>query len=57
MDRASISLGVEEAFHHVPGGSNVLYLDGHVDFHKLGPGSPVSPEVLWIPECLRLGME
>jgi len=23
-----------EAFNHVPGGSNVLYMDGHVEFHK-----------------------
>jgi prepilin-type N-terminal cleavage/methylation domain-containing protein/prepilin-type processing-associated H-X9-DG protein len=41
-------------FNHVPGGSNVLYLDGHVEFVKYGekypcirtpllPGSPLQP--------------
>ena len=25
-------------FNHVPGGSNVLYMDGHVEFHKYSPG-------------------
>lgn len=29
-------------FNHIPGGSNVLYLDGHVDFVTLGSVSPVS---------------
>jgi len=29
-------------FNHVPGGSNVLYLDGHVDFVKYGTKAPVS---------------
>ena len=29
-------------YNHVPGGSNVLYLDGHVDFVKY-PGPPDSP--------------
>jgi prepilin-type N-terminal cleavage/methylation domain-containing protein/prepilin-type processing-associated H-X9-DG protein len=24
------------AYNHIPGGSNVLYLDGHVDFHRYG---------------------
>jgi prepilin-type processing-associated H-X9-DG protein len=33
-------------FSHVPAGQNVLYLDGHVDFHRYDPTSqmfPVSP--------------
>jgi len=25
---------VPEAYNHIPGGSNVLYMDGHVQFHK-----------------------
>lgn len=29
-------------FNHVPGGCNVLYLDGHVDFQKLGNQFPAS---------------
>lgn len=30
-----------ELFNHVPGGSNVLYLDGHVEFVKYRSGVPV----------------
>jgi len=30
-------------FNHVPGGSNVLYMDGHVAFHRYPSGWPVSP--------------
>jgi prepilin-type processing-associated H-X9-DG protein len=33
-------------FSHVPAGQNVLYLDGHVDFHRYDVNSqefPVSP--------------
>ena len=29
-------------FNHVPGGSNVLYLDGHVEFVKLGEKFPMT---------------
>jgi prepilin-type processing-associated H-X9-DG protein len=29
-------------FNHVPGGSNVLYLDGHVEFLRYGSKFPVS---------------
>ena len=31
-------------FNHIPGGSNVLYMDGHVEFHRYAPPSegPVS---------------
>ena len=29
-----------EAFNHVPGGSNVLYMDGHVEFSKYPMGTP-----------------
>src|SRR5690606_12126508 len=28
-------------FNHIPGGSNVLYMDGHVEFVKLGAKPPV----------------
>lgn len=28
-------------FNHIPGGSNVLYMDGHVSFVKYGQGAPV----------------
>jgi len=30
-----------EEFHHVPGGANILYLDGHVSFIKYSAGGPV----------------
>lgn len=34
---------IASGFNHVPGGSNVLYLDGHVEFVKWGQGkAPVS---------------
>jgi prepilin-type N-terminal cleavage/methylation domain-containing protein/prepilin-type processing-associated H-X9-DG protein len=32
---------VAEEFNHVPGGANVLYLDGHVAFVRLGRQAPV----------------
>jgi prepilin-type N-terminal cleavage/methylation domain-containing protein/prepilin-type processing-associated H-X9-DG protein len=38
------NLGVDTAvgyFNHVPGGSNVLYLDGHVEFVKYGSEDPI----------------
>jgi prepilin-type N-terminal cleavage/methylation domain-containing protein/prepilin-type processing-associated H-X9-DG protein len=31
-------------FNHIPGGSNVLYMDGHVEFVKYGAGMPVENE-------------
>ncbi|NLV41494.1 MAG: DUF1559 domain-containing protein [Candidatus Hydrogenedentes bacterium] len=33
----------ENSFNHVPGGSNVLYMDGHVEFLRYPSGWPVSP--------------
>jgi prepilin-type N-terminal cleavage/methylation domain-containing protein/prepilin-type processing-associated H-X9-DG protein len=34
----------ETRTNHIPGGSNVLYMDGHVAFVRLGSGYPVSPD-------------
>ena len=31
-----------QEFNHIPGGSNVLYLDGHVEFLKYPSKFPVS---------------
>lgn len=31
---------VSEAYNHIPGGSNVLYMDGHVQFLKYREGAP-----------------
>ena len=42
MDRLST---VVEDFNHVPGGANVLYLDGHVDFIRFNERAPVLPDV------------
>lgn len=28
-------------FHHMPPGSNVLYMDGHVEFHSINQGAPL----------------
>lgn len=42
MDRLST---VVEDYNHVPGGSNVLYLDGHVEFVRLNDRAPVLPDV------------
>jgi len=43
-DRVSL---YPQGFNHLPGGSNVLYMDGHVEFIKYGPGSkgPVNSAV------------
>lgn len=30
-------------FNHLPGGANVLYLDGHVDYLRYAAEAPVSP--------------
>jgi len=32
-----------KGFNHVPGGSNALYMDGHVEFIKYPGGWPCSP--------------
>jgi prepilin-type processing-associated H-X9-DG protein len=32
-------------FNHVPGGSNILFMDGHVEFRRWDSGPPV-----WLPE-------
>jgi prepilin-type processing-associated H-X9-DG protein len=37
-----LSTAVQE-FNHAPGGSNVLYLDGHVEFVRYGQRAPVVP--------------
>lgn len=34
--------GGTKRFNHIPGGSNVLYLDGHVAFVKLGSAYPIA---------------
>ena len=38
------ALSAQTSFNHIPGGSNVLYMDGHVAFVKLNGGMPVDPD-------------
>ena len=35
----AISDNADEAFNHIPGGSNVLYMDGHATFQRYIPDS------------------
>lgn len=44
-DQISTDLGIDRTFNHVPGGANVLYMDGHVEFVRYPSGFPVSPLV------------
>jgi prepilin-type processing-associated H-X9-DG protein len=32
-----------DEFNHVPGGSNVLYMDGHAEFIKYPGKAPITP--------------
>lgn len=34
--------GAIELFNHIPGGCNVLYLDGHVDFIRYPGDQPIN---------------
>lgn len=36
------SMSIVQGFNHVPGGSNVLYMDGHAEFIKYGSKFPVA---------------
>lgn len=39
---------VPELFNHIPGGSNALYMDGHVEFIKYPGKDFVSPAMAWV---------
>jgi prepilin-type N-terminal cleavage/methylation domain-containing protein/prepilin-type processing-associated H-X9-DG protein len=41
---ADLSSPGEQRFNHIPGGSNVLYMDGHVEFVRYGSQFPVMSE-------------
>ncbi|HOF41425.1 MAG TPA: DUF1559 domain-containing protein [Candidatus Hydrogenedentes bacterium] len=45
FDAASIS-GVATKFNHIPGGCNVLYMDGHVVFIRCPGQFPITPKIL-----------
>lgn len=42
-DKIAANVGGGIGFNHVPGGTNVLYLDGHVAFVRLGNEFPATP--------------
>ena len=41
-DNIAAKVGGDIGFNHVPGGCNTLYLDGHVEFLKLGEQFPAT---------------
>jgi prepilin-type processing-associated H-X9-DG protein len=47
MAQASIPIAFDNpgSMHHIPDGINVLYLDGHVEFMRLGSGFPATQAV------------
>jgi prepilin-type N-terminal cleavage/methylation domain-containing protein/prepilin-type processing-associated H-X9-DG protein len=46
-DRVATNIG-RDGFNHLPGGSNVLYFDGHVGFLKYMSEHPVSPAYAYV---------
>lgn len=52
MDRTSTKVA---DFNHVPGGSNVLYMDGHVEFVKYGSKQPIQSNFARVDENLNPG--
>jgi prepilin-type processing-associated H-X9-DG protein len=48
------SLAKMEQFNHSPGGSNVLYLDGHAAFMRYNPSNQVYPMVESVGETMAL---
>ncbi len=44
-----------EGFNHIPGGSNLLFLDGHVEFEKYPGRPPLAPNNMWITQCIQTG--
>ncbi len=43
-DKLATNVSGGVGFNHVPGGCNTLYMDGHVEFVKLGENFPATPE-------------
>lgn len=44
-----------EGFNHIPGGSNLLYLDGHVAFIKYPGLPPLNPASMYVTQCIQTG--
>lgn len=43
---------VPALYNHVPGGSNVLFMDGHVEFKRYPGKPPVNEATVWLLGCL-----
>lgn len=43
-------------FNHIPGGCNVMYLDGHVEFIEYGSGFPVADDLQYVKENSHYGL-
>lgn len=43
---------VANNFNHLPGGSNVLYLDGHVEFIKYKAKAPITEGIAWMTSVI-----
>jgi prepilin-type processing-associated H-X9-DG protein len=44
-----------EGFNHIPGGSNLLFLDGHVEFVKYPGRPPLNPASMYVTQCIQTG--
>jgi prepilin-type N-terminal cleavage/methylation domain-containing protein/prepilin-type processing-associated H-X9-DG protein len=44
-----------EGFNHIPGGSNVLFLDGHTEFVKYPGKPPLNAASMWVTQCIQTG--
>ena len=42
-----------EGYNHIPGGSNVLFMDGHVEFEKYPGKAPVTRSKAYLSACLQ----
>jgi prepilin-type processing-associated H-X9-DG protein len=43
-------------FNHIPGGSNVLYMDGHVDWVPYPGAFPISDEARMLKDASHFGL-
>jgi prepilin-type N-terminal cleavage/methylation domain-containing protein/prepilin-type processing-associated H-X9-DG protein len=49
----NVALTVDK-FNHIPGGANVLYMDGHVEFVKYPGKSPVNPKMAAVTHMIDI---
>lgn len=50
--QSEIPVLIERSENHIPSGANVLYMDGHVEFHRAGQSFPLSPEFMQALESI-----